>query len=68
VKRVLLTGMSGTGKSSVIQALAARGFKAVDTDDGWCKPFAGAGTAVLYWNSPFGPVRWAYRMGFSDWL
>jgi dephospho-CoA kinase len=37
VKRVLLTGMSGTGKSSVIQALSARGFKAVDTDDGWCE-------------------------------
>jgi predicted GTPase len=38
VKRVLLTGMSGTGKSSVIGALSARGFKAVDTDDGWCEP------------------------------
>jgi len=37
VKRVLLTGMSGTGKSSVIGALAARGYKAVDTDDGWCE-------------------------------
>jgi shikimate kinase len=34
VKRVLLTGMSGVGKSSVIAALAARGFKAVDTDYG----------------------------------
>jgi dephospho-CoA kinase len=37
VKRVLLTGMSGTGKSSVIRALAARGYRAVDTDDGWCE-------------------------------
>lgn len=36
VKRVLLTGMSGTGKSSVIRELAALGYKAVDTDDGWC--------------------------------
>jgi dephospho-CoA kinase len=29
--------MSGTGKSSVIGALAGRGYKAVDTDDGWCE-------------------------------
>jgi dephospho-CoA kinase len=36
VKRVLLTGMSGTGKSSVIRALAL-GYKAIDTDDGWCE-------------------------------
>jgi len=36
VKRVLLTGMSGTGKSSVIATLRARGFKTVDTDyGGW---------------------------------
>jgi dephospho-CoA kinase len=30
--------MSGTGKSSVIRELAALGYKAVDTDDGWCEP------------------------------
>lgn len=36
MKRVLLTGMSGTGKSSVIAELRARGFKTVDTDyGGW---------------------------------
>jgi shikimate kinase len=36
VKRVFLTGMSGTGKSSVILELVARGYKAIDTDyDGW---------------------------------
>jgi len=34
--KVLLTGMSGTGKSTLIGALAARGYKAVDTDtDAW---------------------------------
>ena len=32
MKRVFITGMSGTGKSTVIQALTARGYKAVDTD------------------------------------
>ena len=38
VKRVLLTGMSGTGKSTVIEELAARGYKAVDTDyNGLCE-------------------------------
>jgi dephospho-CoA kinase len=32
MKRFLLTGMSGTGKSTVIRELAARGYKAVDAD------------------------------------
>jgi dephospho-CoA kinase len=32
MKRVLITGMSGTGKSSVIQELAARGYQAHDLD------------------------------------
>ena len=35
MKRVLLTGMSGTGKSTVIRILAEQGYKAVDTDDDW---------------------------------
>lgn len=30
--------MSGTGKSSITRELVARGYKAVDTDDGWCEP------------------------------
>ena len=40
MKRVLLTGMSGTGKSSVIDALTALGYLAVDTDRGWCESTA----------------------------
>lgn len=33
---VLLTGMSGTGKSTVIEPLAARDYRSVDTDtDEW---------------------------------
>jgi dephospho-CoA kinase len=36
MKRVLITGMSGTGKSTVIQELSARGYRAVDLDQpGW---------------------------------
>ena len=37
MRRVLLTGMSGVGKSSVVRELVARGHKAVDIDDGWCR-------------------------------
>jgi len=36
MSRVLLTGMSGTGKSSVIRELRKRGFTAIDMDEsGW---------------------------------
>ena len=34
MKRVLITGMSGTGKSTVTAELAARGYNAVDADYG----------------------------------
>lgn len=34
VKRVLITGMSGTGKSSLLHELAARGHRTADTDYG----------------------------------
>ncbi|WP_254552641.1 AAA family ATPase [Kitasatospora sp. MMS16-BH015] len=33
MKRVLITGMSGTGKSALLNELAARGHRAVDTDE-----------------------------------
>jgi adenylate kinase family enzyme len=36
VRRVLVTGMSGTGKSSALEELERRGFRVVDTDlGGW---------------------------------
>lgn len=36
MKRILLTGMSGTGKSTLVRELTARGYQAIDTDyDGW---------------------------------
>jgi dephospho-CoA kinase len=36
VRRILVTGMSGTGKSSALAELARRGYRTVDTDEpGW---------------------------------
>jgi shikimate kinase len=32
MKRVLITGMSGTGKSTVVQELTVRGYRAIDLD------------------------------------
>lgn len=38
--RVLLTGMSGTGKSALVHELRQRGFAAHDADDGFAEPRA----------------------------
>lgn len=40
MRRFLITGMSGTGKSTVVEELKARGYKAVDTgwDPDWEEP------------------------------
>jgi dephospho-CoA kinase len=41
MRRVLITGVSGVGKSTVVAALTARGYTAVDTDfGGYCSPAA----------------------------
>lgn len=38
MRRILLTGLSGTGKSTLIRELGQRGYKAVDTDTPeWCE-------------------------------
>ena len=38
MRRILLTGMSGVGKSTVLEKLAAEGIQCIDLDDGWmCK-------------------------------
>jgi dephospho-CoA kinase len=38
--RVLLTGMSGTGKSALVRELRQRGYAAYDADDGFSEPRA----------------------------
>jgi hypothetical protein len=50
--KVLVTGMSGTGKSAALQALGARGHRVVDTDsDQWS-----------HWvTSPDGSPDWIWR-------
>lgn len=49
-KRILITGMSGTGKSSVIKEMREHGYKAVDMDDsGWSIDSA---DGDWIWNEP----------------
>ena len=44
MRRILVTGMSGTGKSSALAELARRGFRTVDTDEpGWTAEDPGGG-------------------------
>lgn len=57
VTRILVTGMSGTGKSSAVQALGDRGHRAVDTDtDTWSR------WVTLEDGSP----DWVWREGAID--
>ncbi len=62
MRRILLTGMSGTGKSTVIDALRARGYKAVDADgDAFSHWVAVRGDAEVP-GSPVEPDRdWVWR-------
>ena len=45
MRRILVTGMSGTGKSTALAEFAKRGFQVVETDVGpwseWSKPAGG---------------------------
>ena len=44
MRRILVTGMSGTGKSSALAELTRRGFRTVDTDEpGWTVEAADGG-------------------------
>jgi shikimate kinase len=59
MKRVLITGMSGTGKSSVIQELAARGYRAHDLDtEEWSQWIDAAPSDAL---TPAARRDWVWR-------
>ena len=62
MKRVLLTGMSGAGKSTVIGELAARGYKAVDADSDDYSEWADVADDSAVPGSPVEPGRdWVWR-------
>jgi dephospho-CoA kinase len=54
MSKILITGMSGTGKSTALRALAARGHRTVDTDsDRWSRWVTGPdGSADWIWREP----------------
>jgi hypothetical protein len=62
VKKVLLTGRSDSGQSTLIGALAARGYKAVDADTpDWCEWVGVPGEADEF-GAPVAPGRdWVWR-------
>jgi shikimate kinase len=62
VKRILLTGMSGTGKSTVVRELAARGYRAVDADTDEYSEWAAVTQEAAIPGSPVEPDRdWVWR-------
>jgi predicted ATPase len=57
MSRILVTGMSGTGKSSALEELGRRGFRVIDTDDpGWRQYRARLGRPRLGWNGRNRPI------------
>lgn len=63
MSRILLTGISGVGKSSLIVELAARGYRAVDLDtDAWSEWTTVAAEEPSEWGTPVEPDRdWVWR-------
>lgn len=62
MKRILLTGMSGTGKSTIIAELASHGYKAVDADCDEFSQWTEVGDSVDPFGSPVEIGRdWTWR-------
>ena len=65
-RRVLVTGMSGTGKSAALAELARRGHRVVDTDDeGWSEEVrtANGGVEQLWREDRIGALLDGHREG-----
>ncbi len=62
MKRILLTGMSGTGKSTVIGTLAERGYQAVDLDSDAFSEWVTVNHDEDFAGTPVEPDRdWVWR-------
>ncbi len=62
MKRILITGVSGVGKSTVIGELAARGYKAVDADRAEFSHWVAASTVADAAGTPVEADRdWVWR-------
>ena len=62
MKRILITGMSGTGKSTLIGELARRGYKAVDADSPEFSHWVATSQVATAAGSPVEPDRdWVWR-------
>lgn len=48
MRRILVTGMSGTGKSSALKRLRLLGFRMVDTDEGDWSEWSNAGDGYVW--------------------
>jgi hypothetical protein len=61
MKRVLMTGISGTGKSTLFCELAERGYKAIDADSNeWSKWVEVSGPGIA--GTPVKPDQdWVWR-------
>ncbi len=58
MKKVLITGMSGTGKSTLVAALTARGYRGIDMDEpGWSE----YRTVAAGPDAPSGGPEWVWR-------
>jgi broad-specificity NMP kinase len=57
MRRILVTGMSGTGKSSALERLRLLGFRTVDTDEGDWTEWSEAEEGYVWREDRIGELR-----------